>query len=226
VSHFEQVRIGEGVFTVTDVSNILNISKRRSRHLVESFLRNDLNTAMNFVYNIGSELGVFINFKSLIQIMVFHELREKGHSKKTILNAFLAMVDLFGTKYPFADRIDKILSSGSEIMLDLGGDQIVKADSTFQYAMKEILKDLVVKIDFDEEGKALRFYPLGLDYSIVIDPEIQFGSPTIKGTRVEIDNLVNFIESGDSIELVSDTFNITKKQVQDALAYHNNRIAA
>ena len=41
---------------------------------------------------------------------------------------------------------------------------------------------------------------------IVVDPEIQSGAPVFAGTRVPIQNLFDYIEAGDSLEVFLDQF--------------------
>ena len=47
-----------------------------------------------------------------------------------------------------------------------------------------------------------------MDKSIVVtvDPEIQSGAPVFTGTRVPIQNLFDYIEEGDSLEVFLDQF--------------------
>ena len=41
---------------------------------------------------------------------------------------------------------------------------------------------------------------------VTIDPEIQSGAPVFTGTRVPIQNLFDYLEEGDSIEVFLDQF--------------------
>lgn len=41
---------------------------------------------------------------------------------------------------------------------------------------------------------------------IVVDPDIQSGEPVFAGTRVPIQNLFDYIEAGDSLEVFLDQF--------------------
>lgn len=219
MSHFEQMRIGEGIYTARDVSNILKISKRSATYILNSYIRDDLAKTMQFVYNFEPEKGVFINFKSLIQIMVFTRLREKGYKKKQILGSFKTMANHFNTNYPFADKINNIITAGSDIMFNNEDGDLVKADSSLQYAMREILQDLITKIEFSKDGYALRFYPLGINKSIVVDPEIQFGSPVIKGTRINTSIIYQLYNSGEEIETISSMYDLTNQEIKDAIEF-------
>ncbi len=41
---------------------------------------------------------------------------------------------------------------------------------------------------------------------IVVDPEIQSGTPVFAGTRVPVQNLFDFLEEGDSLEVFLEQF--------------------
>lgn len=47
---------------------------------------------------------------------------------------------------------------------------------------------------------------------IVKDPEILSGIPVFKGTRVPVQNLLDYLEAGDSIEEFLDDFPTVKKE--------------
>ncbi len=54
---------------------------------------------------------------------------------------------------------------------------------------------------------------------IVVDPQIRFGKPVIKGTRVPVHVLVAKIAGGMSPEKVADEYDVTLEDVKAALAY-------
>ena len=47
---------------------------------------------------------------------------------------------------------------------------------------------------------------------IVRDPEILYGIPVFKGTRVPVKNLVDYLEAGDSLEEFLDDFPTVRKE--------------
>ena len=47
---------------------------------------------------------------------------------------------------------------------------------------------------------------MGKSIVVTVDPEIQSGAPVFTGTRVPIQNLFDYIEEGDSLEVFLDQF--------------------
>ena len=54
---------------------------------------------------------------------------------------------------------------------------------------------------------------------IVIDRNIRFGKPVIKGTRVPVDLIVGKIAAGMAVEEVCAEYDLTKAEVKAALNY-------
>ena len=210
----ETAKIGDGIYSVSDLSDILKIPNHKARYWFNTYVREILPSITNYRYNLNPEIGLFVNFKSLLQFYVFIELRKRKHSKRDILKLYTFIAKTYNTKYPFATK--SVFSVGSEILTDVNGNLI---NQTLQLNMVEILSTYIEKIDFNKEGMAQRFFPIGRDKNIVVDPRIQFGSPTIKGTRIEVDSIISFIQSGESIESTSKTFDLNISQINDALEY-------
>jgi len=54
---------------------------------------------------------------------------------------------------------------------------------------------------------------------IVVDSDIRFGKPVIKGTRVPVDVLIGKLASGMSEDEVADEYEVTVDDVRAALKY-------
>ena len=59
---------------------------------------------------------------------------------------------------------------------------------------------------------------------IMVDPEIQGGVPVIKGTRVPVKTVLEYLAKGLSVEDVIAEFDLTKEDVYAALAFAAARI--
>jgi len=54
---------------------------------------------------------------------------------------------------------------------------------------------------------------------IIIDPDIHFGAPCIKGTRIPASTLASMVAGGDSIDYLATSFEISPEDVQAAVDY-------
>ena len=61
---------------------------------------------------------------------------------------------------------------------------------------------------------------------IVRDPEICGGQPTIKGTRVLVLDILDWLKEGESFEEILSNFpSITREDIQEIIAYAKEMIA-
>lgn len=75
------------------------------------------------------------------------------------------------------------------------------------------------RVEFSEgaEGLAVRLRPDGRDSEVVIDPEVRFGSPTVRGIPTE--TIAEQVRAGDSVEGVASDFGLDLGTVLDALHF-------
>ena len=59
----------------------------------------------------------------------------------------------------------------------------------------------------------------GTKAHITIDPNIQFGSPCLSGTRLPAESMAGYYFAGDSLETIMKNFNITEAQVLACIEY-------
>jgi uncharacterized protein (DUF433 family) len=65
-----------------------------------------------------------------------------------------------------------------------------------------------------------------MDYHdrIVIDPEIRFGKPTVRGTRITVGDVLSYLASGMSeAEVLADFPSLTRDDMRACLAYAAER---
>jgi uncharacterized protein (DUF433 family) len=65
-----------------------------------------------------------------------------------------------------------------------------------------------------------------MDYHdrIVIDPEIRFGKPTVRGTRITVGDVLSYLASGMSeAEILADFPSLTRDDLRACLAYAAER---
>lgn len=59
---------------------------------------------------------------------------------------------------------------------------------------------------------------------IVTNPKIMLGKPTIAGTRITVELILNLIEQGQTIHEIMDDYDLTEDQVKTAIRYANKRV--
>lgn len=212
----EEARLGEGIYTSSDVANILKISKTRARYLINQYLDNKFRDQQSFKYKIETNGSYSVNFLALIEIFVFEKFRSFKVPAKKVINFHDYLSHTFDSHYPFA--MTNFLVSGRDLYFQINDDW-VSGDEKLQIGLKDIVEFLGDKIEY-EEGIASKFYPLGKGTSIVVDPEYRFGQPVLKDTNLLVENLYDlYLAEKKDFKYVAELYDISEQQMKDVLEY-------
>jgi uncharacterized protein (DUF433 family) len=86
-----------------------------------------------------------------------------------------------------------------------------------QLAWAEPMRAFLDKVEFDQAGIGRRLRPLGRTEPVVIDPEVAFGIPQIRGVRTE--TIAEAIAAGESPSQVVAGYGLTVEEVMAALRW-------
>lgn len=161
-----------------------------------------------------------LTYLQLIEVAVVAAMR-KANIK---LHKIKAAHDYFGkvlqSEYPFAEYRFKAV--GGEIGMDFqqidpasGINKIIKSGG--QLGWSDILKPLLREFVYEDEGIAVRWHVAGLDSPILIDPQIAFGAPQVKGIATW--SLRGRYDAGESVEDIGEDFGLDPNDVVSALTF-------
>ncbi len=60
---------------------------------------------------------------------------------------------------------------------------------------------------------------------MVVDPHHQFGQPILHGTNINAEVIFSMYESGEPVESIGILYDLTKKQVNDAIFFYKKSAA-
>ena len=86
------------------------------------------------------------------------------------------------------------------------------------------VRDFLERVAFDPSGNVNRVYPLGLRSPVVIDPEVSFGVPQIRGVRTE--SVAESVAAGESREQAALSWGLGLSDVDAALRWEGLAKAA
>lgn len=216
-------QLGFGIYTIPDVAQILGLPAVRLRHLVNEYWDGRFGKSADFSYSWGERKDRAVNFYALIEFYTWYQLRKLGVQSPRIILAHEAMSELLQTPFPFANA--RMLTDGKNILFTQNGIDILNADRSRQFNLKEVIEHFCTKIDYDTDQMAQKFWPEGRQNSIVIDPGHQFGQPVIKGTNVRADVLNQMHRAGDSIRFIANVYELPEKAVRDAVHFAERKAA-
>lgn len=59
---------------------------------------------------------------------------------------------------------------------------------------------------------------------IITNPKIMLGKPTIAGTRITVELILNLMENGQTIQEIIKDYDLIEDQVRAAIRYANKRV--
>jgi len=169
------------------------------------------------------------SFLDLIDLLFVKKFLERGFTLQYLRKALEEAREKWGTPH-FARS--KFFTSGKQIVLELGSESkyMIALMTGGQSAMPQIIEQLDNKIDFEKVTGfelASRWYPLGKNGLIVIDPQVSFGRPTLIGRSIAVANIYDlYLGENKKIEPVSHWYSIPRREINAAISFQSNLVGA
>lgn len=178
-----------------------------------------------------------LSFTNLVEAHVLRVIREVHNIRLDKVRTALDYLEReFNLPHPLA-RVE-FQTDGVDLFIE-NIDKLVNVSRAGQLAMKKVLKDLLTRIEWDEKGIAKRLFPIVTFPSgestakpsqniapIWIDPNISFGRPTIAGTGIPTDVIVDLFNAGDEVEAIADDYSCSPDQIYAAIWFETSCLAA
>ncbi|MGI8968568.1 MAG: DUF433 domain-containing protein [Chloroflexota bacterium] len=88
-----------------------------------------------------------------------------------------------------------------------------------QIVLPGVVDTEIANIAFDAGQLALRWFPLGPNGPVVVDPLIAAGRPTIVGTGITVRTLKDRMKAGDKLDCLAQDYEIPVPMIERALHY-------
>ena len=110
---------------------------------------------------------------------------------------------------------------------DLFWDQLselINLSQSGQLALKDVMASYLERVDWDDESNLpRRLFPRvesdPIAKSVVIDPRVAFGSPTVSGTGVPTSVVAGRIDAGESVGDVAHDYGAEPEAIRNAVVY-------
>ncbi|WP_276504424.1 DUF433 domain-containing protein [Terrimonas pollutisoli] len=222
ISHKQQ--LGTGIYTVPDIGRLLGLPQAKVRRYLNEYWDERLGKRFfneTYSWSAGNNIKA-VNFYTLIELYTCFHLQELGVSPRQILKSRVAIAEDLRIPYPFASA--NLLSDGKKIWYEFK-DSVVNADGSKQTDFVEFIRKFANKIEFNSSKIAEKFWPAGRKSDVVINPHHQFGQPVLNGTNINAEVIFSMYESGESVESLGILYDLTQKQVNDAISFYKKSTA-
>lgn len=210
-----QSLLGAGVYTIPEAARLSGVPAQRIRRWL--------------TWIASGESLTSLSFRDLLEVRFIDAFRRHGVGWKVIHLAAERAAEIIRDSHPFSTRrfktdgrgifADIVQGTGEESLLDLAKSQ---------YELKSIVEPFLFEgLEFPEIGIApVRWWPLGTDRRVVLDPERSFGQPIVMPESVPTSVLARAFKAEGSIEAVARWYLVDPRSVRDAVEFENSLAAA
>jgi uncharacterized protein (DUF433 family) len=216
--------IGRGVYSFSEASRLSKVPAARIRRWTRGYV---------YTYR-GEErfspppLGVsrpadkpIVSFSDLLEVRFLNVFREHGVSWRSIRIASERAKELLGRQHPFSSRIFK--TDGRTILAEIvreTGDRFLLDLVHSQYEFEKIVSPfLYAGVEYNDLLEPERWWPLGLDRQVVVDPERALGAPVVWSEGIPTRVLYHAYTAEQSYSFVAKWFEVSEESVKDAVAF-------
>jgi uncharacterized protein (DUF433 family) len=214
--------IGNGIYTVPDVANILRLPYHKVNTWLNEYWDGKLGKTFKGKYSWRIDGTRAVGFHTLIEFYVMMQFSEAGVKPAQVLKAHTELSKSHNTFFPFAQKqiIDNISTDGKRIFLHINGNTITLDGS--QQLNLGFIRFFFKKLDFDKELLAAKLWPIGKNRAVVCDPKHKFGQPVIAGTNIQTEAIYKMYLAKEPISFIASLYELSEKKIKDAISYHKN----
>jgi uncharacterized protein (DUF433 family) len=158
----------------------------------------------------------------LIEVAVVSSFRKAGVRLNKIQAAREYLSKQLEIEFPFAAY--RFKTDGKELWMDYaqfeanaGDKTLLAASQGGQLAWSDIIGRLH-EFDYENEGGlAIRWHVAGRDESVIIDPRVQFGAPSVEGVATWA--FRGRWDAGEELDDIADDFGVSNSDVLAALRF-------
>ncbi len=222
--------IGLGLYSFSEAARLTGIAPVELRRWLRGYGRIDQD-AREHPPLWQSELAAAdvdaVSFHDLLEIRFVKAFRLHGVSLQTIRQVAKDARDMLGP-YPFTCR--RFETDGETIFesaLEESDDGQTLDMRRKQYVFRRIIKrSLYAGIEFGDDQRAVRWYPVERSRQIVIDPAVAFGKPVVASVSVRTNVLHDaWLAEGKDKKRVARLYEVPLGAVEAAIRYET-RLAA
>jgi len=176
----------------------------------------------------GAADSRYASFLDLIDLLFVRQFVEHGISVQKLRQALNEAGTLIGDHH-FARRT--FWTEGRNIYLQVKekpAEALLQLLSNGQWVIAPVIKQIAHQIDFEEAtGISSRWYPMGKETPVVVDPRLGFGAPAIAGRGIQTANVFDLYRGEEgSIDRVAEWLDLAKDDVRAAVRFEEKLAAA
>ena len=212
--------LGIGLYTATEASRLLTLPATSVRRWLGGYRSAGRDYAPLWtpqLPKLESQLG--LGFLDVMQLRIVARLAsETKISPRQLRRALQLARELLHHDHPFATA--RFRTDGRRLFLEIGretGEPEIYDVLGKQYGFHRVIEPSFRDVDLDTE--ITRWWPLGRQRSVVLDPQRSFGAPIISRSGIPTATLARAAEVEGSAPEVTRWYPVTEREVRDAIVF-------
>jgi uncharacterized protein (DUF433 family) len=228
--------LNEPLFEAADVARLVGMTPTRVRRWLHGYEYRWTSGAQSrtgrqppVVGGAGQASKRHASFLDLVELLFVRAFLSRSMSLQRVRRAADEASRRLGVDHPFSRQ--RFFTDGRGIYLafkDSGDTSLLELLSGGQWVMAPVVLQTAEQLAFDElTGFATRWWPLGREKRVVIDPAVAFGAPSIDGRGVKTANVYDLFEAERrSTQAVSSWLKLEPEEVVAAVDFERRLRAA
>ena len=172
--------------------------------------------AMQPLFTPADTKPLTLSFWNLVESSVVASIRKvHGISFQKVRRALRFVEQQMGLPRPLITQ--DFATDGVSLFVEHYG-ALISATEDGQVVIRELIEASLTRIERDEEGLAAKLYAWTHDPHepkvVSIDPRVSFGRPTLAGTGVTVEALVDRFHAGDTIAGLAEDYRVSPDKVE------------
>jgi uncharacterized protein (DUF433 family)/DNA-binding transcriptional MerR regulator len=223
--------LGKGIYSIPEAARILQMQADTIRRWVTgyTFRRKGHERHSPPLIQLSTIDGineVFLTFQNLIELLFIRLFYRQGVSLYTIRAAASEAQRDFNSNHPFA--VKQFDTDGRGIFATLefkdvegvAKSKVLKDLKLSQMVIDEIARPYFRNLEYSDLG-VIRYYPLGADKGIVLDPKRSFGKPIDEASGVSTHVLYEMARTGEALQDIAKWYGVSETAVSNAIEYES-----
>ena len=212
----------EPLYTISEAAHLAGVHAQTVRRWMFGYKPSRREPSRPAVLGAKEATSPYVSFLELIEVVIAAKFRKVSHVKLDVVRrAYVRASSTWNLEHPFAHL--KLESLGGHVIQWMRADDESTTiahvvDKPEQIALPGLVTEQIHALDY-ELDLAARWYPVGKDIPIVVDPRFSTGQPTLIDRGVTIGAIYRRWKADQPISFIADDLKIDTNLVERALRY-------
>jgi uncharacterized protein (DUF433 family) len=219
-----------GIYTIAEASKLTGVSRERIRRWLRGY-RSSLrkkNYSPLWKPQLPTIDGqIALGFLDLIEVKFVGAFLDKGVSWPMIHRVREKAAELYpAVSHPFCTQ--QFVTDGHRVFIDVHretGESTLLELASDQHVFAALTRPFLKQLEFRDGTVLERWWPMGTDHHIVVDPRKNFGHPIVSNEGIATRVLAESVKANGSVEEVARWYEINPQSVQEAVEYERSLAA-